>query len=111
MHLAFSSRNIFKSVAILRANGVKFTKAPDAYYARLAKKYPRLDIDLLQRHGVLCDVLDDALLFQIFTAPIGDRPTLFYEIVQRVNHYEGFGLDNIYALFEALEDELMARSR
>lgn len=105
-HIAFESSNIFKSVEILRANGVRFTKYPGSYYEKLAKKYPSLDTTLLEKHGVLCDVLDNSLLFQIFTAPIGDRSTLFYELVQRVNNYEGFGLDNIYALFEAMENEL-----
>jgi 4-hydroxyphenylpyruvate dioxygenase len=105
-HIAFASANIFKSVELLRMNGVKFTKYPDVYYDKLTVKYPKLDVGLLRKHGVLCDVLDDALLFQIFTAPIGDRATFFYEIVQRVNNYEGFGLDNIQALFEAMEAEL-----
>lgn len=108
-HIAFGSANIFKSVEVLRANGVRFTSYPDSYYEKLAVKYPNLDITLLRKHGVLCDVLDGALLFQIFTTPIGDRATFFYEIVQRVNNYEGFGLDNIHALFEAMETELMAQ--
>jgi 4-hydroxyphenylpyruvate dioxygenase len=105
-HVAFSSTNIFKTVEILRANGVKFTKYPDVYYDKLSAKYPHLDTTLLRKYGVLCDVLNDALLFQIFTAPIGDRSTFFYEIIQRVNEYDGFGLDNIHALFEAMENEL-----
>ncbi|MCW3466357.1 VOC family protein [Chitinophaga nivalis] len=109
-HIAFESSNIFRSVEVLRANGVRFTKYPEVYYEKLRRKYPDLDTTLLEKHGVLCDVLDGALLFQIFTAPIGDRATFFYEIVQRVNNYEGFGLDNIHALFEALETELMAKS-
>jgi len=108
-HIAFESSNIFKSVDLLKANGVRFTKTPDSYYDRLSVRYPLLDIDMLRKHGVLCDVLDGALLFQVFTGPIGDRATLFYEIVQRVNNYEGFGLDNITALFEAMELELMDR--
>lgn len=109
-HIAFASGNIFKSVELLRLNGVKFTKYPDLYYDKLATKYPNLNVSLLRKHGVLCDVLDGALLFQIFTAPIGDRATFFYEIVQRVNNYEGFGLDNIHALFEAMEAELMVNN-
>ncbi|MCW3466339.1 VOC family protein [Chitinophaga nivalis] len=109
-HIAFESANIFRSVEVLRANGVRFTRYPDSYYEKLNAKYPHLDVTLLRKHGVLCDVLDGALLFQIFTAPIGDRATFFYEIVQRVNNYEGFGLDNIHALFEAMETELMANN-
>jgi 4-hydroxyphenylpyruvate dioxygenase len=106
-HLAFTSENIFRSVTMLKENGVKFTRFPDSYYDNLASKYPHLDIEILKKHGVLCDVLNDSLLFQIFTSPVGDRSTLFYEIVQRVNNYDGFGLDNIYALFDAMESELM----
>lgn len=105
-HVAFSSSNIFKTVSILRKNGVRFTKYPKSYYDNLALKYPKLDIDSLRTHGVLCDVIDDSLLLQIFIMPIGDRPTFFYEIIQRVNNYEGFGLDNITALFDAMEIEL-----
>jgi 4-hydroxyphenylpyruvate dioxygenase len=105
-HIAFVSGNIFKTVDMLRENGVRLTRYPDSYYKGLAAKYPDLDVDLLRKHGVLCDVLDDALLFQVFTSPIGDRATFFYEIVQRVNKYEGFGLDNITALFNAMEAEL-----
>ena len=106
-HIAFSSSNIFKSVEILRKNGVKFTSFPDSYYTNLSKKYPKLDVAKIQKHGVLCDVVDDTFLFQVFTAPIGDRATFFYEVVQRVNYYDGFGLDNIHALFAAMEEEIM----
>lgn len=109
-HLAFTSTNIVRSVEILRSNGVKFTKFPDSYYVKLAQKAPGLDVEVLRKHGILCDVLDGAFLLQIFTAPIGDRSTLFYEIVQRVNKYDGFGLDNIYALFEAMENEIMNKT-
>ncbi|UWY30349.1 VOC family protein [Flavobacterium sp. TR2] len=110
-HIAFESNNIFKSVEALRENGVKFTKYPDSYYDKLEKKYPQLDVAILRKHGVLCDVVDGALLFQIFTVPIGDRATFFYEIVQRVNDYDGFGLDNIYALFDAMEQELKLKKQ
>ena len=106
-HIAFASGNIFNSVELLRNNGVKFTPIPDNYYDELEEKYPGLEIDILKKHGVLCDVHEGALLFQVFTTPIGDRATFFYEIVQRVNDYEGFGLDNIHALFDAMENELI----
>ncbi len=105
-HIAFESSNIFKTVELLRENGVKFTSYPDSYYSSLKKKYPQLDVELLQQHGVICDVMEDSLLFQIFTTPIGDRSTFFYEIIQRVNKYDGFGLDNIRTLFEAMESEI-----
>lgn len=109
-HIAFSSSNIFKSIEVLRKNGVKFTSFPNSYYKNLRKKYPQLDIAKIKEHGILCDVVDDTLLFQVFTSPIGDRATFFYEIVQRVNHYDGFGLDNIHALFAAMEEEIMSKS-
>ncbi|MEM7185353.1 MAG: VOC family protein [Bacteroidota bacterium] len=106
-HIAFSSSNIFKSVESLKKNGVKFATFPDTYYADLRQKYPDIDVDKLEKYGVLCDVVDDSLLFQLFTAPIGDRATFYYEIIQRVNYYDGFGLDNIHALFNAMEKEVM----
>ncbi len=109
-HIAFSSTNIFKSVAVLKKNGVKFTAYPDSYYQNLKAKYPHLEVEKFQKYGVLCDVVEDALLLQVFTVPIGDRATFFYEIVQRINHYDGFGLDNIHALFEALEEEIMVKN-
>jgi 4-hydroxyphenylpyruvate dioxygenase len=90
----------------LRANGVRFTKPPDTYYDKLAIKHPELDIATLRKHGILCDVLDGAFLLQIFTTPICDRPAFFYEIIQRVNNYSGFGLNNIRALFDAIETEI-----
>ena len=105
-HMACESSNIFKTVELLRKNGVKFTSYPNSYYASLKGKFPNLDVELLKKHGVICDVMEDSLLFQIFTTPIGDRSTFFYEIIQRVNKYEGFGLDNIRTLFEAMESEI-----
>lgn len=107
-HLAFASNNIFRSIEVLRTNGVRFTSFPDSYYEKLEREHPELDVALFKKHGVLCEVLDGTLLFQIFTTPIGDRATFFYEIVQRVNNYEGFGLGNISALFEAVENEMAA---
>lgn len=105
-HIAFESSNIFATVEILKRNGVRFTSYPNSYYKKLRSKYPHLDVDQLQKHGVICDVIGDSLLFQSFTSPIGDRATFFYEVVQRVSNYEGFGLDNVRTLFNALEDEL-----
>lgn len=106
-HIAFSSSNIFKTIEVLKKNGVKFTSYPDSYYTNLKSKYPYLDTEKFKQYGVLCDVVDDSLLFQVFTSPVGDRSTFFYEVIQRVNQYEGFGLDNITALFQAMEEEIM----
>ena len=71
----------------------------------MSAQYADLDIELLKKHGIICDVIGGSLLLQVFTSPVGDRSTFFYEIIQRVNNYEGVGLDNIRALFEALEAE------
>ncbi len=105
-HIAFASSNIFHTVSVLRAGGLRFTRNPDSYYRQLAIDHPQLDVATLQKHGVLCEVFGETLLLQIFTTPIGDRPTFFYEIVQRVNNYDGFGVNNIRALFAAVEAEL-----
>lgn len=104
-HVAFTSSNIFNTVEVLRKNGVRFSSYPDSYYTELKEKYPALDVAKFKKYGILCDIIGDSLLLQVFTTPIGDRPTFFYEIIQRVNNYEGFGIDNIKALFEAVERE------
>jgi 4-hydroxyphenylpyruvate dioxygenase len=105
-HLAFTSTNIIRTVELLRLRGVRFTKFPASYFNELQIKHPSLNVQPLREHGILCDVLDDGLLFQVFTLPLGDRSTFFYEIIQRVNSYDGFGLENIQALFNAMESEL-----
>lgn len=105
-HIAFSSSNIIKSVELLRNNGVKFNSYPESYYSQMKNKYPKIDFDAFQKYGILCDVNGDSLLLQVFTSPIGDRPTFFYEIVQRINDYQGFGLENINALFKAMEYDI-----
>ena len=107
-HLAFNTNDIFKTLDALKNRGVVFSTYPNSYYDLLREKYPDVDVDRLQEYNVLCDVEDGAILLQTFTTPIGDRPTLFYEIVQRVNDYQGFGLGNINTLFEAVERELEA---
>ena len=104
-HLAFSTDNIFRTIEVLRKNGVRFNSYPNSYYEKLAENYPELDVENLKKHGILCDVEDGSLLLQIFTMPLGDRSTFFYEVVQRVNRYEGFGLGNIKALFDSMETE------
>ncbi|MGB0521653.1 MAG: 4-hydroxyphenylpyruvate dioxygenase [Flammeovirgaceae bacterium] len=105
-HVAFASEDIFTTVKRMREGGMIFTSFPDSYYDLLREKHPHLNVDKIQECRLLCDVEDDALLLQTFTTPIGDRPTLFYEVVQRVNDYEGFGLGNINTLFEAVEKDL-----
>ena len=107
-HIAFGSDNIYETVKLLRARGVSFTPFPDSYYVLLKEKFPQLDTDKLKEHGLLCDVVGNSLLLQVFTLPVGDRPTLFYEIVQRVDNYEGFGISNIRTLFQAVESTLQS---
>ena len=78
---------------------------PHTYYEGLAKREFGLteDINELERLGILCDVEGTGYLLQIFTKPIGDRPTFFYEIIQRRNGAQGFGQGNFQALFESIE--------
>jgi 4-hydroxyphenylpyruvate dioxygenase len=108
-HLAFASSDVIETVRAMRMNGVEFTTYPDSYYDTLQEKYPDLDVEPLRKNGLLCDVIGDTILLQTFTTPIGDRPTFFYEVIQRVNNYEGFGLANISTLFEAVEKDLLVR--
>jgi len=102
-HLAFRSSDIVKSVDALRA-GMDFLPTPAAYYDTLAARvgvHPA-EVERLRRYGVLVDRDDSGLLLQIFTKPIGSRPTLFIEVIER-RGAEGFGSGNIKALFEAIE--------
>ncbi|HAI75814.1 MAG TPA: 4-hydroxyphenylpyruvate dioxygenase [Microscillaceae bacterium] len=105
-HLAFHSADIVHTVTQLRQHGVEFTPIPAQYYQIIKNQYPDLAIEPLEKVGILCEPDGDSLLLQVFTKPIGDRPTLFYEIIQRVNNYRGFGMGNIRALFEAIALEL-----
>lgn len=110
-HVAISSGNIIESIRALRENGVEFLTVPDTYYEDLAKKKIELneDISELQKHGILCDTTGKGYLLQLFTKPIGDRPTFFFEVIQRVNGAEGFGQGNFQALFESIERDQMLR--
>lgn len=93
-----------------QARGVKFLSVPDSYYDNLREKLKSSpttveeDMDVLQKLQILVDYDDNGYLLQLFTKPIEDRPTLFYEIIQRHNH-QGFGAGNFKALFEAIERE------
>ena len=96
----------------MRDAGVEFLAAPASYYEALAPLAAahgvREDLDHLQRLGILVDFEEDGYLLQIFTRPVGDRPTLFYEVIQR-RGARGFGKGNFKALFEAIEREQAAR--
>ncbi len=105
-HIAIRSNNIVKSIEALRKNGVQFLTVPDTYYDMLRKRTDMKineNIDDLQREGILCDIEGNGYLLQLFTKPIGDRPTFFFEIIQRVGESHGFGKGNFQALFESIE--------
>lgn len=107
-HIAILTTDIISSVANLRKNGVEFLATPpQAYYDNIAKQDFGLEEDIkkLQENGILIDVEGKGYLLQIFTKPIGDRPTFFYEIIQRRKGASGFGQGNFQALFEAIEVE------
>ncbi|MEU6268979.1 4-hydroxyphenylpyruvate dioxygenase [Saccharopolyspora shandongensis] len=107
-HIALATGDIIKTVTAMRAAGVEFLNTPDAYYddpelrARIGEV--RVPIETLKEHGILVDRDEDGYLLQIFTKPIGDRPTVFYELIERHGSL-GFGKGNFKALFEAIERE------
>ena len=92
----------------MRAEGVEFLSTPDSYYedpelrARIGQV--RVPIEELQKRGILVDRDEDGYLLQIFTKPLGDRPTVFFELIERHGSL-GFGKGNFKALFEAIERE------
>ena len=104
-HIAIKTENIVKTIAALRKNGVEFLTIPDTYYDLLRKRDDlelEENIDDLQEHKILCDKESTGYLLQLFTKPIGDRPTFFFEFIQRKGA-EGFGKGNFQALFESIE--------
>src|ERR687890_205346 len=105
-HIAMAKRDIVRRVAALRERGVEFLTIPDEYYDEVPERVGEIDeqIEDLRRLGILVDRDDEGYLLQIFTKPIGDRPTLFLEIIER-HGSRGFGEGNFKALFEAIERE------
>jgi len=107
-HLALATNDILCTVDVMRAEGVEFLDTPDSYYedpelrARIGQV--RVPIEELQRRGILVDRDEDGYLLQIFTRPLGDRPTVFFELIERHGSL-GFGKGNFKALFEAIERE------
>jgi 4-hydroxyphenylpyruvate dioxygenase len=95
-----------RCVAQLRERGVEFLTIPDEYYDEVPERVGEIDEQLedLRRLGILVDRDDEGYLLQIFTKPIGDRPTVFFEIIER-HGARGFGEGNFKALFEAIERE------
>lgn len=110
-HIAVATDDIIKTVSELKSRGVEFLSTPpQAYYdaipERLKKHMHRFkeDIKELQKLGIMIDADEEGYLLQIFTKPVEDRPTLFYEIIQRMGA-KGFGAGNFKALFESIERE------
>ena len=106
-HIAVATDNIIETVTQLRARGVEFLSAPpQAYYDEIPQRVGAIkeDLEVLQKLGILIDCDEDGYLLQIFTKPVEDRPTLFYEIIQRMGA-KGFGAGNFKALFESIERE------
>jgi 4-hydroxyphenylpyruvate dioxygenase len=109
-HIAVSTTDIVRTVGELQARGVRFLRTPDSYYEGVPERVGEIDqsIDDLRRLGILVDRDDEGYLLQIFTKPLGDRPTLFLEIIER-HGARGFGEGNFKALFEAIEREQALR--
>ncbi|MPZ72002.1 MAG: 4-hydroxyphenylpyruvate dioxygenase [Nitriliruptorales bacterium] len=107
-HMALATDDIVATVKALRANGVRFMRVPDTYYEEQREKldWSTIDEDLaaLREQNILIDTDDEGYLLQIFTEPVQDRPTVFYEVIER-HGSKGFGEGNFKALFEAIERE------
>ncbi len=105
-HIAVATRDIVGTVAELRRRGVGFLEIPDTYYDEVPERVPEVAGQLadLREQGILVDHDDEGYLLQIFTKPVGDRPTVFFEIIER-HGATGFGAGNFKALFEAIERE------
>jgi 4-hydroxyphenylpyruvate dioxygenase len=105
-HIAVATRDIVGCVSDLRARGVEFLTIPESYYDEVPERIGEIEEDLadLRKLGILVDRDDEGYLLQIFTKPIGDRPTVFFEIIER-HGSRGFGEGNFKALFEAIERE------
>ncbi|HNO76642.1 MAG TPA: 4-hydroxyphenylpyruvate dioxygenase [Phycisphaerae bacterium] len=109
-HVALSTGDIIATVKRLRGAGIEFLYVPDTYYDQLISRVGEIkeDIDELRKWGILVDRDEDGYLLQIFTKPVEDRPTLFYEIIQRKGS-RGFGVGNFKALFVSIEEEQRKR--
>ena len=105
-HIALLTTDISYTIDTLRKNGMDFLKVPDTYYDELNKRVGNIDEDIkiIKDLNILVDRDDEGYLLQLFTKPVQDRPTLFYEFIQRKGS-KGFGQGNFQALFEAIERE------
>jgi 4-hydroxyphenylpyruvate dioxygenase len=109
-HIACATDDIVTTVRRLRANGVEFLRVPPTYYEDLDRRVGKIDepVDELAELGILADRDDEGYLLQIFTQPVQDRPTLFFEVIER-HGCRGFGEGNFKSLFEAIEREQARR--
>jgi 4-hydroxyphenylpyruvate dioxygenase len=109
-HIAMATDNIIETVASMRAQGVDFLRVPSTYYDDLEARVGKIDepMEELKKLGVLVDRDDEGYMLQLFTRPVEDRPTLFYEVIQRKGS-RSFGKGNFKALFEAIEREQALR--
>ena len=109
-HIAVATDDIVKTVSTMRDRGVEFLYVPENYYENLLDRVGQIDedIEVLKKHGILIDRDEEGYLLQLFTKPVVDRPTLFFEIIQRKGA-QSFGKGNFKALFEAIEREQASR--
>jgi len=109
-HVALTTPNILETVNDLSKRGVEFLTVPTTYYTELEERIGKIDEDIhkLEELGILVDRDEDGYLLQIFTKPVEDRPTLFFEIIQRKGA-RSFGKGNFKALFESIEREQSLR--
>ncbi|MDQ6706673.1 MAG: VOC family protein, partial [Acidobacteriota bacterium] len=109
-HIAMATDSIIATVSRLRAQGIEFLRVPATYYRDLIARTGRIDepVEELEQLGILVDRDDEGYMLQIFTKPVEDRPTLFFEIIQRKGS-RSFGKGNFKALFEAIEREQALR--
>jgi len=109
-HIALATDNIIETVSKMRAQGIEFLRVPGTYYDDLEKRSGKIDepVAELADLGILVDRDDEGYMLQIFTKPVEDRPTLFYEVIQRKGS-RSFGKGNFKALFEAIEREQATR--
>ena len=109
-HIAVATDNIIETVTELRARGIEFLQVPATYYDTVLDRVGHIDEDLapLKELGILIDRDDEGYLLQLFTKPVVDRPTMFFEIIQRKGA-KSFGKGNFKALFEAIEREQESR--
>ena len=109
-HLALYTDDIVATVSELKGRGVEFLEVPDTYYETLTERVGEIDEEIaqLQKYGILVDRDEQGYLLQLFTKPVQDRPTLFYEVIQRKGA-RSFGKGNFKALFESIEREQARR--